>query len=232
MLRSMAAGIGVSYATLSRDYSDSNYSSSRLALLDDRDNWRVLQSWLIENFHKPVFEQWLELAELSGELSLPGYNLNPEPYRAVRWIPRGWQWVDPVKEITAYKEAVRCGFTTQADVIAQGGGDIEDVFQQRQRELEMAADMDLVFDTDPGSVAGNGSAQADAAAPTDPAPADPEAREMQPQIINLNPAFEIKSAPPVEFSVKLEQERSQVKRTVRLIRDENGAVTGAETTEE
>ncbi len=160
MLRSMAAGIGVSYATLSRDYSDTNYSSSRLALLDDRDNWRVLQSWLIENFHKPVFEEWLNLAELAGELSLPGYNLNPEPYRAVRWIPRGWQWVDPVKEITAYKEAVRCGFTTQADVIAQGGGDIEDVFQQRQRELEMATDMDLVFDTDPGSTAGNGAVQA------------------------------------------------------------------------
>jgi hypothetical protein len=34
------------------------------------------------------------------------------------------------------------------------------------------------------------------------------------------------------LNVTLEQERSQVKRTVRLIRDENGAVTGAETTEE
>lgn len=160
MLRSMAAGIGVSYATLSRDYSDTNYSSSRLSLLDDRDQWRVLQSWLIENFHKPVFEEWLDLAELAGELTLTGYNLNPDFYRSVRWIPRGWQWVDPVKEITAYKEAVRCGFTTQADVIAQGGGDIEDVMQQRQRELQMATDMDLTFDTDPAAVAGNGATQA------------------------------------------------------------------------
>lgn len=233
MLRSMAAGIGVSYATLSRDYSDTNYSSSRLALLDDRDNWRVLQSWLIENFHKPIFEQWLDYADLSGELNLPNYNLNPDTYRAVRWIPRGWQWVDPVKEIAAYKEAVRCGFTTQADVIAAGGGDIEDVFQQRQRELELANQMDLVFDTDPSSVAGNGSAQADPAPAAEPAATDDTpARELQPQVINLNPAFEMKAAPPVELNVTLEQERTQVKRTVRLIRDENGAVTGAETTEE
>ena len=36
MLRSMAAGIGVSYESLSRDYSTSNYSSSRLALIEDR----------------------------------------------------------------------------------------------------------------------------------------------------------------------------------------------------
>lgn len=163
MLRSMAAGIGVSYATLSRDYSDSNYSSSRLALLDDRDNWRVLQSWLIDNFHRPVFEEWLELAVLSGELQLPGYEANPEPFRAVRWIPRGWNWVDPVKEIAAYKEAVRCGFTTLADVVGQQGGDLEDVMQQRQRELQMADDMDLVFDTDPNAVDKKGAFQPDEA---------------------------------------------------------------------
>jgi lambda family phage portal protein len=54
MLRSMAAGMGISYASLSRDYSDTNYSSSRLALLDDRDQWRVLQAWMVENFHRPV----------------------------------------------------------------------------------------------------------------------------------------------------------------------------------
>jgi len=159
MLRSMAAGIGVSYATLSRDYSDANYSSSRLSLLDDRDNWRVLQTWMIENFHRPIFEEWLDMAVLSGELSLSGYEANPDLYRAVRWIPRGWAWVDPAKEMEAYKNAVRCGFTTLADVIASQGGDIEDVMQQRKRELQMAADMDLMFDTDPAAVDNKGSTQ-------------------------------------------------------------------------
>ena len=46
MLRDVASGLGVSYESLSRDYSQSNYSSSRLSLLDDRDRWRVLQQWL------------------------------------------------------------------------------------------------------------------------------------------------------------------------------------------
>ena len=41
----LAAGCGPSYESLSRDYSQSNYSSSRLSLLDDRDLWRVLQQW-------------------------------------------------------------------------------------------------------------------------------------------------------------------------------------------
>lgn len=163
MLLSLAAGLGVSYATLSRDYSQANYSSGRLSLLDDRDNWRVLQSWLIENFHRPVFEEWLDLAVLSGELQLNGYEANPEPFRAVRWIPRGWQWIDPAKEMAAYKDAVRCGFTTVTDVIAQQGGDIEDVMQTRQRELEMADGMGLVFDTDPGAMNSKGDAQTEPA---------------------------------------------------------------------
>lgn len=159
MLRSMAAGIGVSYATLSRDYSESNYSSSRLSLLDDRDQWRVLQHWLIETLHTRVFEEWLDLAVLSGELSLDQYETNPEPFRAVRWIPRGWQWVDPSKEMAAYKEAVRCGFTTLSDVVAQQGGDLEDVMQQRQRELQMADQLGLVFDTDPHETTPSGEQQ-------------------------------------------------------------------------
>ncbi len=174
MLHSMAAGLGVSYATLSRDYSQANYSSGRLSLLDDRDNWRVLQQWLVENFHRPVFEEWLDLAVLSGELSLAGYEANPDAFRAVRWIPRGWQWIDPAKEMAAYKDAVRCGFTTVSDVVAQQGGDIEDVMQARRRELDMAEELELVFDTDPHEMDGKGSAQAgdaaeDAAEPAAPA---------------------------------------------------------------
>lgn len=181
MLLSLAAGLGVSYATLSRDYSQANYSSGRLSLLDDRDNWRVLQSWLIENFHRPVFEEWLDLAVLSGELQLNGYEANPEPFRAVRWIPRGWQWIDPAKEMAAYKDAVRCGFTTVTDVIAQQGGDIEDVMQTRQRELEMAEGMGLVFDTDPGAVDNKGANQSAQVEPSDPSSDDdsPDDTESQ-----------------------------------------------------
>jgi len=159
-LRAVAAGVGVSYETLSKDYSQSNYSSSRLALLDDRDNWRSLQAWMIQNFHQRVFEEWLDMAVLSGALDLPGYEINPDAYRAVRWMPRGWSWVDPAKEVAAYKDAVRCGFMTQSEVIAQSGGDIEEVLEQRRREVEMAEGMGLVFDTDTAQVDDKGQLQA------------------------------------------------------------------------
>ena len=149
MLRAMAAGVGCSYETISRDFSQSNYSSSRLSLLEDRDNWRALQQYMIENFHRPVFEAWLEMAVLSGALKLPAYETDPDRYRAVRFMPRGWGWVDPAKEVEAYKEAVRCGFKTQADVVAEQGGDLEELLLARKAEVDRAEELDLYFDTNP-----------------------------------------------------------------------------------
>lgn len=159
MLRGMCAGVGLSYASLSGDYSQSNYSSSRLALLDDRDTWRVLQDWVVENLCQPVFEAWLEMAVLSGELNLPGYWSAPELYREPRWLTRGWSYVDPLKEVMADKLRVRAGFSTVADVIAAQGGDYEDVFRQRRRELDLADDYDLVLETDPSKTDDKGAAR-------------------------------------------------------------------------
>ena len=167
MLRSVAAGVGVSYESLSRDYSQSNYSSSRLALLDDRDLWRILQDWLIETLCQPVYEAWLEMAVLSGALNLPAYETTPEIYQAIRWAPRGWQWVDPAKEGSAAKNDVRSGFKTLADVHAEQGDDFEDYCKRRQTELRLAKQYGLVLDTDPGQVNEKGQVQPTPAAEAD-----------------------------------------------------------------
>lgn len=141
MLREVASGVGVSYETLSRDYSQSNYSSSRLALLDDRDQWRVLQGWLIDHFLKPVYFEWLDHAVLSGEVILPDYFQNKEKYRAVRFKPRGWSWVDPAKEVNAFIAARDAGFMSDSDVVATmgNGQDYEDVCKQRSKDRDIAA---------------------------------------------------------------------------------------------
>lgn len=154
MLREIAAGVGVSYESLSRDYSQSNYSSSRLALLDDRDLWRMLQLWFIRSFRIPLHREWLQQAVLSRHIksiSVEEYALNPRKFEAVRFKPRGWSWIDPTKEVEAFKEAVRSGFTTVSDVIAitGAGRDVEDVLNERRRELDLMKAKDLEFDTDP-----------------------------------------------------------------------------------
>lgn len=181
MLREVAAGIGVSYESLSRDYSQSNYSSSRLALLDDRDLWRVLQLWWLRNFREPLHRLWLRQAAYAGAISglrVEQYVADPAKWEAAKFKPRGWSWVDPAKEVAAKKEAVRNGFTTLAKVIAEtaDGDDLEDILAARKAELELMESMGLEFDTDPGIPASGAPA---AAAPA-PAPEKDDSPEDDP----------------------------------------------------
>ena len=118
MLRSVAAAIGCSYETISRDFSQSNYSSSRLSLIDDRENWKVLQNYLVDALCRPVYEAWMDAAVAGGLLPMPHYEAGRERYQRARWMCRGWSWVDPMKEVEAYNQAIRSGFTTLGQVIA------------------------------------------------------------------------------------------------------------------
>lgn len=177
MLRELAAGAACSYESLSRDYSQSNYSSSRLALLDDRDLWRMAQAWFIRSLRQAVHEQWLRQAVLAraiASISVEAYAANPIKFAAVRFKPRGWSWIDPTSEVDAYVKAVRNGFTTVADVIAQTGNgtDIEDVLVGRERELQMMHDKKLIFDTDPERNSKGDPLASAAPPPAEPAPTD------------------------------------------------------------
>ena len=62
LLKGISAGLGVAYHSLAGDVSDANYSSARVALLDERDQWRKRQSWLIKNLHEVVYREWLQMA--------------------------------------------------------------------------------------------------------------------------------------------------------------------------
>lgn len=139
MLREIASGVGVSYESLSRDYSQSNYSSSRLALTDERENWRVLQRWLIDNFLSRIYREWLDAAVVSGRIRIKDYFQNKRKYQAVEFKPRGWPWVDPSKEMKAYETAVRLGIMSRADAAATSGSnrDIQEIFKDIKAETEM-----------------------------------------------------------------------------------------------
>ncbi|MGZ6477667.1 MAG: phage portal protein [Bdellovibrionales bacterium] len=148
MLRAAAAGTGLSYATISKDFSQSNFSSSRMDMINERDNWRILQQWFIRNFHAEVFREWLDMAVLSGVLNLPSYEIQTTRYRKVKWMPRGWAWIDPVKEVTAAKEAILGGLSTISTELSRQGEDVDEVFAQRAREIDLAKTHNLILDTD------------------------------------------------------------------------------------
>lgn len=184
IIRGIAAGIpGLYYSGLSQDYSQANYSSERSATLDTRGTWQSLQTWWIRIFRQPLHKQWLNAAMLARAIDgvdLLGYAANMRRYEEVKFKPRGWSWVDPTKEVSAYKEAEKAGYITKSQIIAatNGGLDLEDVARERRRELDMLADMDIETDTttpEPAAAPAPGAAPATAANPTEPA--DPAAAD-------------------------------------------------------
>ncbi len=160
MLRSISASTGTSYESVSCDYSQANYSSNRMSRQDNIEHWKSLQQYMVEHLHRPVFERWMDAAVAAGTLQLPGYEALRAKYQSVRWYPRAWGFVDPQVEIQAYKEAVRSGFMTQGQVVAEQGGDLNELMRDRAAELALAQELGLTLDIDPGKVSNAGLTQA------------------------------------------------------------------------
>jgi len=137
IIRSIASSLNVSYCTLANDLESVNYSSIRQGALEERNYFQCEQYRMIRNFHDMVYSKWLEmtlLTDLLGGLppsKLPKFN-NPI------WRARGWQWIDPKKEVEALKIGVENGFLSHQDVQAGYGRDVEDVFSQIQSDKELA----------------------------------------------------------------------------------------------
>lgn len=157
MLREVAAGAGPSYGALSRDRSQGTYSSERMDLLDDRDLWRVFQQFFIRSFRQPLHREWLRQAVYANavpSISVSAYVAAPSKFEAVSFKPRGWSWIDPTKEVEAYKQARRAGLMSTAQIIALTGDgrDLDETWDEIAAENQSAEDKGIVVTTDPGKI--------------------------------------------------------------------------------
>lgn len=138
ILRGIASGLGVSYVSLSNNLEGVSYSSIRQGTMEDRDNFKMLQQFMIENFVDEVYRSWLEQAITYNAVTLPmsKYDLFADQ---VTYRPRGYPAIDPQKEVNANIAAINSGIMTLQDVHGQHGRDTEEVFEQVAREKDLAA---------------------------------------------------------------------------------------------
>lgn len=149
VLRSIASGIGISYEQLSQDWSKTNYSSARAALLEV---WRTLlrrRAAFARSFCTPIYAAWLEEALDRGVIRLPAGApdfWSPRAHAAYlrcRWIGPGRGWVDPVKEAQASVMRVDAGVSTLEAECAEQGLDWQEVAEQQAAERAFRAGLGL-----------------------------------------------------------------------------------------
>jgi len=141
-LRGVASGLGVAYNGLANDLEGVNYSSIRAGVLEEREQWKSLQTWLIDSFMRPVFESWLDTQLAIGTIRVPSKNGAAVPlpanrfekFRQVSFQPRRWAWVDPLKDMNANAKGIELMLKSRSEIIRDMGRDPDEVWAEIARE--------------------------------------------------------------------------------------------------
>jgi lambda family phage portal protein len=134
-LLQVAAALGVPYANLSADMLKANYSNTRAALLEFRRRVEAFQhSVLAYQLCRPVWSKWMDMAVISGALTIPDYEARRVEMQDASWLPPRWDWVDPQKDIKAEILALNAKLKSRTQSISERGYDAAQV------DAEIASD--------------------------------------------------------------------------------------------
>lgn len=151
-LKAVAAGIGISYEQIARDFTNGTYSSQRQAMLEDRREFRILQEMLITQLCQPVYDEFVRLSVIDGLLAVDAveYAKGVSGYRRAVWMPDGWQWIDPEKETNADAAGLAAGLVTREELALERGRDWREIAQQRANEDAYIAQLKAQTPATPG----------------------------------------------------------------------------------
>ncbi|EYC51706.1 hypothetical protein AZ34_11895 [Hylemonella gracilis str. Niagara R] len=140
-LHALAVGSGITYAQLTGDMSQANFASNRMGLIEfrqmvEQEQWLVLVPQVLQR----IRAWWQEAAVLAG---VPVGPRAKDKYS----MPRKAQ-VDPLKDTTTAKEAIRGGGKTLSEWLREEGTTLEAYIEERKKEQAALRSAGIVLDTD------------------------------------------------------------------------------------
>lgn len=124
LLRSVGAGLGLTYEQLSGDLENVNYSSIRAGLVEFRRRAEQIQhTVIVHQLCRPVWRWFVQSLSISGRFQ--GENLTD--LELADWLPPRWEWVDPQKDVAAEISAIDAKLKSRQQAVAERGRDIEEV---------------------------------------------------------------------------------------------------------
>ena len=143
-LRAVAAGIGLPYELVSGDLEGVTYSSIRAGLIEFRRRIEQLQhNVVVHMFCRPVWERFVRLAVLTGDLPARDFGQDPEAYTGCAWLPPKFDYVDPIKDVQADIMAIDAGLKSRSQAISERGFDAEHVDAEIAADEERASQLGL-----------------------------------------------------------------------------------------
>lgn len=143
VVREIGVSMGLPYELIMKDFSKTNYSSARAALMEA---WRFFagrRKWLTQYWCQPAYELWFEEAVARGDIEAPDFDANRQYYTRCEWIGDGRGFIDPKKEAEAAEKRIQIGISSLAKECAEQGSDWEEVMEQRAVEADRAKQLGL-----------------------------------------------------------------------------------------
>lgn len=151
-LRAMAAGLGVTYESMTGDLSEVNYSSGRLGWLEFQRSVNFWQADLIVGSFCRRVETWfIEAAQLAFGIAGPA---------RADWTPPRREMIDPTREVPATIKAIRGGLMSPSDAVRERGKDPAVHFAELAADFKRFDALELILDCDPRRVSSAGLTQA------------------------------------------------------------------------
>lgn len=104
---------------------------------------------MVEHFLDPLYRLWLDHVIDQGLTPITGMGKFEKFSLSFTFRPRGFQWVDPLKEINAAVIGLQNGILSHSDIASNYGRDAEETFAQISRDKETASRYGLTMVYDP-----------------------------------------------------------------------------------
>ena len=141
IIRYVAAGTGLDYAQLSKNYSQMSYSTIRASM---NDSWRYFmgrRKVIANRFASLIFELLFEEFLIRGYVTLPRgarytFQQRRHAWTRCEWIGAGRLAIDGLKEVKEAVLLIESGLSTYEEEAAKLGKDYQELFAQQVREAD------------------------------------------------------------------------------------------------
>lgn len=139
LLRYIAAGLGVSYEQLSRNYAQMSYSTARASANESWAYFMGRRKFVASRQASQMFLCWLEEAIARRVVTLPSkarfsFQEARSAWGNCDWIGSGRMAIDGLKEVQEAVMLIEAGLSTYEKECAKRGDDYQEVFAQQVRE--------------------------------------------------------------------------------------------------
>lgn len=146
LLTMMSITTGAPYELISGDYRGLNFSTAQIGRSDFAQQLRPIAARHIRQFAMPTINTAIDIAVLTGKLTLPGYWQNPRRYYAAEYQPPGMDAINPLREAKAQIESISYGLKSPQEVARERGRDLEDIYKEIKAAKDLADEMGLKFE--------------------------------------------------------------------------------------